>query len=331
MSPTDQGAKAEAHEWRTEKIKSGTSADELQEKLSQYNRSWKVIPGTGKSDLVTIGSRVIGNVLLTEMDMSEVHGIREGELLDPPSEAFFNLCHVTHGTVETHGRNHSGVQSPETIYVWISSEPVEFFVTERVTFLNIMVPVNQIERRLRRFNKSNVLLSSNTGPGKLFCGHLLGLASVAREKSHIDEQCVSEATLQLVANLLRCSVEIGVVSGSRERLLRELRDYVSNNIHRTDLSPKLVASEFGLSVRYIHKLFRETDESMMRFVRAERLEAARADLLDPYFKDLSITEISYKFAFSDSGNFSRIFKEKFGVSPKEYRQQGQDWNSGSGL
>ena len=322
MNRAVQNIKAEHHEWRTELIKSGTPACELQEKLSQYNRSWRVIPGAGKSELVTIGSRIIGDVLLTEMDMSEVHGIRDGDLLDQDSDAYFNLCHVTHGTVEFRGLNHHGVQSPETIYVWISSEPAEFFATNRVKFLNIMLPVAQIERRLRKFKKKNVLLPSKTGPGKLFCSHLMGLASVAQENSHIDEQCVSEATLQLVANLLRCSVEIGVTTGPRERLLKELRDYISNNIHRADLSPRLVASEFGISIRYIHKLFQESDESMMRIVKEERLETARSDLLDPYFKNLSITEIAYKYAFSDSGNFSRLFKEKFGISPREYRQQG---------
>jgi AraC-like DNA-binding protein len=43
-------------------------------------------------------------------------------------------------------------------------------------------------------------------------------------------------------------------------------------------------------------------------------------------RNISILELSHKFGFSDQFYFSRKFKEKFGVSPREYRNRLSGYN-----
>jgi AraC-like DNA-binding protein len=35
---------------------------------------------------------------------------------------------------------------------------------------------------------------------------------------------------------------------------------------------------------------------------------------------LNISAIAFKFGFSDAGHFSRLFKERYGSTPREYRK-----------
>ncbi|MBP3742789.1 MAG: helix-turn-helix transcriptional regulator, partial [Treponema sp.] len=58
-------------------------------------------------------------------------------------------------------------------------------------------------------------------------------------------------------------------------------------------------------------------ETFINFVSDKRLEKAR-QLLES--TDLSIKEITAEVGYNDQNYFSRIFKNKYGLSPKEYRK-----------
>ncbi|OBZ55731.1 AraC family transcriptional regulator, partial [Bacillus cereus] len=59
------------------------------------------------------------------------------------------------------------------------------------------------------------------------------------------------------------------------------------------------------------------NESLSRYVN--RLKLERATHLLTYRTDMTITDIAYHFGFTDSAVFSRTFKNYYGVSPSQYR------------
>lgn len=66
------------------------------------------------------------------------------------------------------------------------------------------------------------------------------------------------------------------------------------------------------------KLFKEEKgETFINFISDKRLEKSR-QLLET--TDLSIKEITADVGYNDQNYFSRIFKNKYGLSPKEYRK-----------
>ena len=56
----------------------------------------------------------------------------------------------------------------------------------------------------------------------------------------------------------------------------------------------------------------------MEFIRETRLSHA-ADLIDN--SDYNMTQITYMIGMSDSRYFSRCFKQKYGVTPTEYKNR----------
>jgi AraC-like DNA-binding protein len=50
-------------------------------------------------------------------------------------------------------------------------------------------------------------------------------------------------------------------------LLRELQDFVDRHISDPDLSPGKAAEHFGISIRYVHKLFACTGTTFNAYVR----------------------------------------------------------------
>ena len=78
-----------------------------------------------------------------------------------------------------------------------------------------------------------------------------------------------------------------------------------------------LASECCLSESRFMHLFREvTDRSYTEFVAAIRVEKAKEMLAGT---NMSIREISETVGFADQNYFSRCFKKKEGISPREYK------------
>lgn len=78
-----------------------------------------------------------------------------------------------------------------------------------------------------------------------------------------------------------------------------------------------LASELGTSVRTVQNLFAEMGTTPSAAILKRRLERAAERLMaDPA---ATITEVAFAHGFNDSAYFTRCFRQKFGVSPREWR------------
>jgi AraC-like DNA-binding protein len=105
-------------------------------------------------------------------------------------------------------------------------------------------------------------------------------------------------------------------AGTRLRI----RDFVLRRLPDTELGPQRIAGEFGISTRYLHRLFESEDTSVATFIRQERLKKAAGDLADPTLRHLDVKTIAARSGFAGADQFRRAFKSKYGVSPREFRR-----------
>ncbi len=100
--------------------------------------------------------------------------------------------------------------------------------------------------------------------------------------------------------------------------LRRAEQVIRKNLSNPALSPEFVAEACGISKRYLHELFGDTNQTVSQFIRDERLVASRDLIASSH--TLSMAEISYRFGFCDQAQFSRLFRAKFGQTPSEWRR-----------
>ena len=118
--------------------------------------------------------------------------------------------------------------------------------------------------------------------------------------------------------LIECSAAISQVKKNEVHpLIKKVCDYVDKNLSK-DLSLEESADFAGVSSFYLSKLFKEEiGKTFINFISDKRLEKSRQLLEET---SLSIKEISAQVGYNDQNYFSRIFKNKYGISPKEYRK-----------
>lgn len=118
--------------------------------------------------------------------------------------------------------------------------------------------------------------------------------------------------------LMECTHAVTNVKQAEENpIIKKVCTYVDENLS-SDISLETAADFAGVSSFYLSKLFKEEKgETFINFISDKRLEKSR-QLLEQ--TELSIKEITAEVGYNDQNYFSRIFKNKYGLSPKEYRK-----------
>ena len=119
---------------------------------------------------------------------------------------------------------------------------------------------------------------------------------------------------------LREQIETPPVIGRRDELPMRVKAYIEAKLADPELSVEQIAHACSISVRGLHRHFAEDPAgSVSRYLWQRRLIRCAEALRDPSQAHRSITDVCFSYGFSSSSHFSRLFKDRFGVSPAHYR------------
>lgn len=93
--------------------------------------------------------------------------------------------------------------------------------------------------------------------------------------------------------------------------------FIQNNF-RSDIGLEDAAASAGITPSYLSSIFaRHCGMNFKDYLRGIRYDYAKK-LLE--YSDMSVTDICYESGFNDYANFERNFKQRFKMSPREYRK-----------
>jgi DNA-binding response OmpR family regulator len=109
------------------------------------------------------------------------------------------------------------------------------------------------------------------------------------------------------------------MKSSDEALMEKIMRTINEHLSDSALNVELLAANAGMSRVHMHRKLKElTNQSARDFIRGIRLKQA-ATLFQE--KDLTISEVAYATGFANLSHFSNSFKDFYGVSPTEYKEQ----------
>jgi AraC-like DNA-binding protein len=213
--------------------------------------------------------------------------------------------------------------SPGSYILERSHEPYEFSHSDDADLWVLKIATKALAGRLRAPDRfCSMQFDAGRGVGGLFADLVQHIPQRFESMPPEAREAIGQQLIDLLALSIQ-SDDRTLTSGAstvRSAHLTRIENYVHANLHRLDLDPELIARECRISIRYLHELFRDTNQTLGQWIRDMRLEAAREDLRATR-NPLSIAQICYRRGFSDQAYFSRVFKQRFAASPREYRQQ----------
>lgn len=205
-----------------------------------------------------------------------------------------------------------------------SNEPYEFSHDDRNDLWVLKVPYAALAGRIRQPDRFCTLqFDARTGVGQLFVDLLTLLPMRFAGLSAEARGALGQQLVDLMALAVKEDDRTLTSSASpiRDAHLSRVEAYVRRNLADPGLDPERIAGACGISVRYLHDLVGETGRSVGAWIREERLDACRAMLADPTCR-MGVAEIAYAWGFTDQAQFSRLFKARYGTTPRDFRRTG---------
>lgn len=103
----------------------------------------------------------------------------------------------------------------------------------------------------------------------------------------------------------------------RSAMLFRVKAHIKANLRDPGYGLEAAAAALGMSPRYVNQLLAREDTSFGRLLLASRLAAAHREVVDPRNLHRQVTEIAYDWGFANPSHFGRVFKERFGMTPRE--------------
>jgi AraC-like DNA-binding protein len=167
-----------------------------------------------------------------------------------------------------------------------------------------------------------VRVSGQSGLGRIISPVLGGLASELAELEDPVAGRLCDNVLDFLALglLSQRPPESAGRSLSCINILTRAKAYIAEHHVRPELSPADIASGIGVSVRYLNRILATEDSSLTFYLREYRLGRCQRDLQNPALSRIPIGNIAYAAGFNDLAHFSRLFRARYGMSPREARR-----------
>ena len=158
-----------------------------------------------------------------------------------------------------------------------------------------------------------------SGVGKMLADFISSLYLVAPKLNPGEAQGAVRALLEMIAAAYNGATTHDVMAGieGQKALLLSAQAFIRHNI-AIDLTPAQIAQGVGVSRTSLYRLF-EPIGGVAGYVRDLRLRRCFADLISLRHAGLQVSEIAYKWGFTDASHFTRIFQQRFGRKPSEVR------------
>jgi AraC family transcriptional activator of tynA and feaB len=190
--------------------------------------------------------------------------------------------------------------------------------------LVLRVPRRQLEARVGDVRQMTARsIKPSEAEHSLTSAYLAMLPTYADNLGSAASDIVKDQTLDLIALSLAKAMDRGRprVSSGRSLALLSVRSAIEARLTDPALDAETVAAAAGVSVRYANAVLAEDETSIMRLVRARRLERCRRALEDPSQTHRTVSEIAYGWGFSDMTHFGRRFRAAYGLLPSECRRR----------
>ncbi|MFE4172139.1 helix-turn-helix domain-containing protein [Streptomyces sp. NPDC056909] len=166
-------------------------------------------------------------------------------------------------------------------------------------------------------------LSGRDGVGALLVGYLRQLVAGIGSYTAADGPRLATVTVDLLTALCAHHLDAERAmppEGHRRVLFLRIHAFIEQHLADPGLTPAAVAAACQISLRQLHRLFREQDRTVAAWIRHRRLESCRRDLVDPTLSRRPIHATAARWGFTDPANFSRVFRTAYGVTPGDYRR-----------
>ena len=262
-----------------------------------------------------VASRQFGDSVLTSMELgaSEVHRTRQ--LAASAEAGYIKIMAQMSGRLELEQDRRSCLVLPGQVTVCDTARPYCIRIAEASSFAVLMIPYEACPgwEHISQQLCGRLLPETATVRAALAAMAAVGEADAAAHST------VARAAQWMLSTALTRSASVPALSAAQGARLDRAERYIEQNLGNPGLDADSLARALCMSRRALYMLFQQYQLTPARLIQDIRLRRARESLNDPAHQHRKITDLAFDCGFNDYATFSRLFKQQFGLSPRDYR------------
>ena len=305
--------------WSTRPFRPAQQFSRWREAVDATHLAWDIALSRQNAFAAKLKRQSLGSANVIECVCDPCAGKRRGPEIARSDEGYYGVLHVLQGREMLRQGGREAWLKAGDFVLWDSTRPIDFAVGERLHKITLLIPQRLLEATLpdaHEFVATTV--SGLSSRGALFANHLRVLAALRENLPPVLLPRLMEATLDLLATAFVGETEGG--TATQRTLVARIQAYIHGRLDDPALNPKSIADAHGISVRQLHRVFAAAaDLTVERWIWNERLARCRHDLTQP--GAVAISKVAFKWGFSDAAHFSRAFRERYGLAPRDLRKE----------
>lgn len=269
-----------------------------------------------------IKSQTFGHLSISQLESSPLSYSRRKKHIQMENEDYFLVTAPEFSSI-TFSQNGKDVTcKPGDLLIEGSSDPYLFRYESYNRMQVVKIPGTLLRDRVQAAQTyCATVVSGKYAAGALFMDFLK--ASI-KQSQHLSSEISFKISEQLI-DLLAITLElpehqtVSCESVVKQAHMQRVQHYIRLNLRDSELSPPKIAAACGISTRYLHHLFGETEWSVSRWIRESRIKECYKILSDRNKSVNTMTELAYRYGFNDQATFNRCFKAKYNMTPKGVR------------
>jgi AraC-like DNA-binding protein len=269
----------------------------------------------------SIATRMIGELMVSATTFNGQRYHRDRRLVVQSGLDQYLLQLFTAGSLRGHGDGHDMDVVAGDICIFDLARPATTEIMPGATF-SLVLPRERMDRALQGHGLHGKVLKANMPLTRVLSDLIVSLYRLDMDVAPDEALAIQEAMIHLLATAATRNVT-GFASDASAlaQLLRErILEFIDAHLHEGDLGTVLLMRRFQISRAHLYRVFAD-DGGVAGLIRDRRLDAAFREITRGWESSGSITEIAFRFGFSNSSQFARAFRERFALTPSEARHE----------
>jgi AraC-like DNA-binding protein len=259
-----------------------------------------------------------GELGMVEADVAHQVGTPVPESHDSWAGENLWIKMVTNGSIGISQRGESKILTAGSICLVDPAWHFEEFFWDRAQVLAVQVPKASLRDRGFRSVLNQPIFSDMSNPDIVAVRDFFSfIAQQRRGPSEIVRQRLGQQFLDLMDVLTFDQPAPKSLGRSTAATLLRAKRVIARRLGDSELSVAEIAAELHISENHLARLFRADGQTVMRCVISQRLELASRILAGLGRTGIQMQEVAFRCGFVSAAHFSRVFKERYGHSPKQ--------------
>jgi AraC-like DNA-binding protein len=244
------------------------------------------------------------------------HVVRSRQRIRQSTDEFFLISVQCGGRGIVTQEDRVAVLGVGDFVLYDATRPYELHFDDAFEQLVLRIPRHYLSRRIACPERLTAMaFHAARGSSAVVSDFML---QVYRRLDQLEPACVApmhQVLVDLVVTGLSGGQSDELPTANRLLMHQRIKSFVELHLGESSLDCQRIAASFGISLRYLNKIFEDDELPLSEWIWSRRLEKARTALECSRATGQSITQIAYDWGFKDPAHFSRAFKARYGITP----------------